>query len=495
MISTATWADRLNRAIHTQNSILCVGLDPLYSKLPAEYRTGEVANDIFAFNKWVIDAAAPYAAVFKPQYKFYSAEGEGGIAALKLTCDYIRENYPHIPVILDAKYADVGHTLERCAYEAFELLKVDAVTAMPAPGKEALKPLISKPGKGCFLVVRTSNPGAEEFQDLETASGEPLYVEVTRGIVERWNEDGAVGVVGPATEPRVLAEIRRTAPDLPILCPGVGAQGGDLQAAVSAGLDANGAGIVINISRGVTEAADPGAAAREWRDRMEAARQEAQSSKRKAQSSNPSLLRDVIVEMFRIGAIQFKQITLKSGLKSPYYNDLRMLSSYPKLLGSVARLMAETMRKDGLKPDILVGIALAGVPLSTALSLHTGIAGGYVRAERKEHGTRRMVEGVWHEGATALLVDDVVSDGASKIDVIGHLKDAGLHVSDIIVLVDRGQGGPEVMARHGLNCHAVITMDNVLDILHAEGLITAENVEESKQFMVEAQAHTREQRG
>jgi uridine monophosphate synthetase len=491
----ATWAERLDAAIHSQQSILCVGLDPIYSKLPTQYRTGDVANDIFAFNRRVIDGAAPYAAAFKPQYKCYSAEGEDGIRALRLTCDYIREHYPHIPVILDAKYADIGHTLERCAQEAFALFGVDAVTAMPAPGREALMPLISRPGKGCFLVVRTSNPGAEEMQDIETTHGEPLYVAITRKIAESWNDSGGVGLVAPATEPAVLADVRRTAPHLPILCPGVGAQGGDLQAAVAAGLDANGVGLIINVSRGVTEAPDPAQAAREWRDRLEAARQEVQSpTSGKSAIRNPqSAIREVVVEMFKIGAIQFKPVKLKSGLNSPYYNDLRMLSSYPRLLQAVAELMSNTMERDGLNPDILVGIALAGIPLSTALSQYTGIPGGYVRSERKEHGTKRMVEGVWPQGGTALLVDDVVSDGASKLEVLGHMQEAGLQVRDIVVLVDRGQGGPDVMSRYGLKCHAVITMDAVLDVLHSEGLITAENVEESRHFMQDAQAHTRSQ--
>jgi uridine monophosphate synthetase len=292
----------------------------------------------------------------------------------------------------------------------------------------------------------------------------------------------------------VLAEVRRVAPNLPILCPGIGAQGGDLQAAVAAGLDANGEGLVINVSRGVTEASNPAEAAREWRDRLEAARTEVQRSRFQGQGSEGSAVRDVIVEMHKIGAIQFREVQLKSGLISPYYNDLRMLSSYPRLLQAVARLMAETMDRDGLKPEILIGIALAGIPLSTALSMHTGIPAGYVRSERKEHGTKRMVEGFWeNKGAEALLVDDVVSDGASKLEVLSHLHEAHLLARDIVVLVDRGQGGPEVMARHGLTCHAVITMDAVLDVLYGEGLITAENVEESRRFMREAQAHTRAQ--
>ncbi|MGA7730302.1 MAG: phosphoribosyltransferase family protein, partial [Chloroflexia bacterium] len=264
-------------------------------------------------------------------------------------------------------------------------------------------------------------------------------------------------------------------------------------------LDANGAGLIINVSRGVTEAPDPAQAAREWRDRLEAARQEVQSpisskSKIRVPPGRPkSKINEVIVEMFKIGAIQFKPVRLKSGLNSPYYNDLRMLSSYPRLLQAVAELMSVTMQKDGLKPDILVGIALAGIPLSTALSQYTGIPGGYVRSERKEHGTKHMVEGVWPQGGTALLVDDVVSDGASKLEVLDHMQEAGLQVRDIVVLVDRGQGGPDVMSRYGLKCHAGITMDAVLDVLHSEGLITAENVEESRRFMQDAQAHTRSQ--
>src|SRR6266568_5723766 len=160
--ATLTWAERLHEAIVSQQSILCVGLDPIYEKMPAQHKAGDpsagsgqaVANDIFEYNKSIIDGAAPFAAAFKPQYKCYSAEGEAGITALRRTCDYIKENYPHIPIILDAKYADVGHVLERCAHEAFDLYGVDAVTAMPAPGRKALAPLISRHGKGCFVVVR-----------------------------------------------------------------------------------------------------------------------------------------------------------------------------------------------------------------------------------------------------------------------------------------------------------------------------------------------------
>jgi uridine monophosphate synthetase len=480
----------MREAITNQQSILCVGLDPIYEKLPAEYKTGDVSWDIFSYNRRIIDGASPFAAAFKPQYKCYSAEGQPGIAALRLTCDYVKQQYPHVPIILDAKYADIGHVLERCAHEAFDLFGVDAVTAMPSPGRQALAPLINRAGRGCFMVVRTSNPGAEELQDLPMLSGEPLYVAITRRIAEGWNEAGNVGLVAPATDARVLAEVRATAPHLPILCPGVGAQGGEVEAAVRAGLDAGGAGLLINVSRAIIEAPDPGEAARHWRDQMEQARDQGSGVRDQGSGvgEQEARIRDVVVEMFRIGAIRFEPVTLKSGLVSPYYNNLRLLASYPQLLRKTSRLLAETMKEAGVEPDVLIGIAEAGIPLAVGLSQHTGIPAGYVRSAAKAHGIKRMVEGAWKEGATAVLVDDVVSDGASKLEVLGHLQEAGLHVRDIVVLVDRGQGGPEMMARHGLRCHAAVTMEQVLNTLLAEGLITEEQVEESKQFMAAARS-------
>lgn len=493
-----SWAERLSRAISGQNSLLCVGLDPVYEKLPARFKTGDVAQDIFAYNRDVIDKTAPYAAAFKPQYKCYSAEGEAGVTALRLTCHYIKSRYPSIPVILDAKYADIGHVLERCAHEAFELLGVDAVTAMPQPGRQALAPLISRPGKGCFMVVRTSNPGAAELQDIPTANGDPLYLEITRKIASAWNDTGSIGLVAPATDPAVLAAVRQVGSGLPILCPGVGAQGGDVEASIAAGLDQDGGGLLINVSRAIMEAPDPAEEARAWRDKMQQARgQVLMGGRRKTEgntfrqpATNSLLLAQSVIEMFKIGAIRFEPVTLKSGLVSPYYNNLRILTSYPDLLKEVAALMAETMRKAGLKPDIVIGIAEAGIPLAVALSQQTGIPGGYARSSAKTHGTRRMVEGAWPEGAIALLVDDVVSDGASKLEVLGHLQEAGLQVHDIVVVVDRGQGGVRLMAQHGLNCHAVLTMDHALAILLDAGLIDRVQVEESRRFMREASGNS-----
>jgi len=263
----------------------------------------------------------------------------------------------------------------------------------------------------------------------------------------------------------------------------VGAQGGEVEAAVEAGLDASGAGLLINVSRAIMEASDPGEAARAWRDQMEAVRVRQIEQHRTTTTPREIDTSEIVKELFEIGAIRFEPVTLKSGLVSPYYNNLRLLASYPPLLRKVASAMARTMKAAGVEPDVLIGIAEAGIPLAVALSQATDIPAGYVRSSAKAHGIKRMVEGAWREGATAVLVDDVVSDGASKLEVLEHLHNAGLKVRDIVVLVDRGQGGPELMARHGLRCHAVASMDQILGTLLAEGRIDDRQVEESRQFM------------
>jgi uridine monophosphate synthetase len=225
---------------------------------------------------------------------------------------------------------------------------------------------------------------------------------------------------------------------------------------------------------------------KEWHGKLEEAREKAKGNRKPAPEN--SLLAEAVVEMFEIGAIRFEPVTLKSGLVSPYYNNLRILASYPPLMKKVSALLAERMKSAGLSPDIVIGIAEAGIPLAVGLSLHSGIPGGYVRSAAKAHGTKRMVEGAWKEGAQAVLVDDVVSDGASKLEVLGHLQEAGLRVRDILVVVDRGQGGVQLMERNGLRCHAVATMDDVLSILLDAGKIDPSQVEEAHRFMKEAQA-------
>jgi orotidine-5'-phosphate decarboxylase len=242
---------RLDAAIASKGSLLCVGLDPIYSELPEDRRGDDVTAALVAFNRRIADATASQAVAFKLQLKVYTAEGPAGYAALIETCRYLKATYPDHLLILDAKYGDVGHVVARCAHEAFDLCGADAVTAFAHPGREALAPLLARPDRGCFVVCRTSNPGAAEMQDVPVAGGESYFLYMARHIAESWNQHENCGLVAGATYPAEMRRVRAAAPDLPLLVPGVGAQGGELGAATRAAVDRHNAGALINASRSI----------------------------------------------------------------------------------------------------------------------------------------------------------------------------------------------------------------------------------------------------
>ena len=240
------FCERLNQAQIATNSLLCVGLDPEFDKLPADLRGDP--QPLFAFGRRVIDATFDIAAAYKPQIAFYSAVG--GEAELAASIRYIRERAPAALVILDAKRNDVGHTAEAYAREAFERYGADAVTVNPYMGEDSVRPFLRRPDRGAVLLCRTSNPGARDFQDL-LIDGEPLYRRVASRAAAQWNEHRNLMLVVGATYPREMAELRRAHPELGFLVPGIGAQGGDLDSTLAAGLDGRGAGLLINSSRGI----------------------------------------------------------------------------------------------------------------------------------------------------------------------------------------------------------------------------------------------------
>ncbi|MBI4038872.1 orotidine-5'-phosphate decarboxylase [Candidatus Daviesbacteria bacterium] len=227
-----------------KRKFVCVGLDQ--------------AN--FEINKSIINKTAKIVCAYKPNSAFYEARGIEGLQSLKNTISYIRNLDPQMPVILDAKRGDVENTNMSYVKAAFDELKADAVTVFPYLGKESLQPFLERTDKGIFVLVKTSNKGADEFQDLLVASSQkPLYQIVAEHVVD-WNENGNLGVVVGATYPQELKKVREAVGDLPILIPGIGAQGGNLAAILKAGLDSKGEGIIISSSREIIFAAGPGEA-------------------------------------------------------------------------------------------------------------------------------------------------------------------------------------------------------------------------------------------
>ncbi len=234
-----------------KDQFVCVGLDTEFTKIPEECKRGlEKKEAIFNYNKRVIDATFDIVGSYKPNIAFYEEHGEEGIVALKKTIRYIKDRNPSIPVILDAKRGDIGNTNSGYVNLAFEELGADAITVHPYLGKEALEPFLEKRDKGVIILARTSNSGAGEFQDL-IIDGEPLYLRVAKSVAESWNQNGNCALVVGATYPKELADVRSAVGDMPILIPGIGAQGGDLEAAVKAGKDSRGWGMIINSSRGI----------------------------------------------------------------------------------------------------------------------------------------------------------------------------------------------------------------------------------------------------
>jgi orotidine-5'-phosphate decarboxylase len=245
---------KLVNAVETNNTLLCVGLDPDLSRIPEQIRAKSAP--VFEFNKAIVDATHDLVCAFKPNSAFYERLGADGEAQLKQTIKYIKETYPDIPVILDSKRGDVESTNLAYADAVFGYLGVDAVTLQPYLGGEALEPFLSVGDKGSIILCKTSNPGASEFQDL-AIDGEPMYLRVARNFSTTWNTNNNVLLVVGATYPAELAAVRQiTGPDMYFLVPGVGAQGGDIAEVMKAGLGKDKRGLIVNSSRNIIYASD-----------------------------------------------------------------------------------------------------------------------------------------------------------------------------------------------------------------------------------------------
>ncbi len=239
-----TFQQQLINAWEQHQSLVCVGLDPDINKLPKHLLM--LDDPIFEFNRQIIDATAPFCSVYKPQIAYYAAIAAE--ASLEKTIRYIKGNYPDHPVILDAKRGDIGDTAEMYASEAFDRYGADAVTVNPYMGGDTLAPFLSYTDKGVVVLCRTSNAGSSEFQALKS-DRKSLALHVAEQSVA-WDNGGLMLVVG-ATYPEELGEIRRIVGDMPLLVPGVGAQGGDVESVLKFGLTTAGHGIAINSSRGI----------------------------------------------------------------------------------------------------------------------------------------------------------------------------------------------------------------------------------------------------
>jgi len=265
--------DKLDSAWTHSASLLMVGLDPDPARFPAELQGRP--NAVFEFCREIVDATAPYVCGFKPQIAYFAAQAAE--AQLEALCRHIRENHPDLPLVLDAKRGDIGSTAEQYAREAFERYGADAVTVNPYMGYDSVTPYLEWQDRGVIVLCRTSNPGGSDLQFVEDRDGTPLYLRVASMVAEKWNQGGQCGLVVGATFPEEIAKVRARVGDMPLLIPGIGAQGGSIPDTVQAGRNSRGTGMMINSSRAILYAGKgedwreaAAAAARDTRDAIKA---------------------------------------------------------------------------------------------------------------------------------------------------------------------------------------------------------------------------------
>ncbi len=466
-----SFVEKLTGAITRNNSLLCVGLDPNPQKYPDHFGSTIDEETLFQWGRRIVEQTADLVCCYKPNSAFYEQYGAAGWQAL---CRTIAEVPNDIPVLLDAKRGDIGSTAEAYARAAFETLDADAITANAYLGGDSIAPFLAYPGKMVFVLCYTSNPSAQEMQEFGPAD-EPLF-EFVAYQAQSWGSEAQIGFVVGATQPQALARFRELNQNW-VLAPGVGAQGGDPAAALSAGLNSDGLGMIVPVSRGVIYADDPRAAAAALRDEINLARQQVGS--KQAVSAHT----DLILKLHEAGCVQFGDFTLASGRQSPFYIDLRRVPGDAALLKQVARAYAAMLRP--LSFDHIAGVPYAALPIGTAVALLLNKPLIYPRKETKAHGTGKSIEGVFAAGDRAVMIEDLVTSGGSVIQAAELLQAAGLEVSDVAVLIDREQGGANNLAEKGYRLHAALQLSEILTVLHQTNRISTQQYQRVQAYLAE----------
>ncbi len=249
-----TFIQKLQSQIKKTNSLVCVGLDSDSDQIPPKFN--KLKYPVFEFNKFIIKQTFNYVCAYKPNSAFYESRGEKGIKELKLTCHFLQKNYPHIPIILDAKRGDIGNTNEAYKKYIFDYLKVDAVTLNPYLGIGSLQTFLNEKNKGIIILTKTSNPESSEIQDLEV-NGKPIWLIIVENIIKNHNQNQNCLLVIGATYPEQIKSIRSIVPNMFFLIPGIGTQGGNLEKTLEFGLTKQKSGLIINSSRDIIFSENP----------------------------------------------------------------------------------------------------------------------------------------------------------------------------------------------------------------------------------------------
>lgn len=478
------------------NSILCIGLDPHAAEL--KENTPKAA---FEFCKEIIQSTHEFAAAYKPNAAFFEALGHEGVAMLHEVIKIIPEG---IPVLLDAKRGDISTTAAAYATAAFNVAKADAITVNAYMGFDSVAPFLEDKSKGVFVLCKTSNPTSNEFQTLELSKGGMLFEEMARRC-EKWNkETNNVGVVVGATDIDALARTRAAAPSIWILAPGVGAQGGDPIAAVSAGIRSDGFGMLVPVSRGISRAEDRRAAAIDLRDKFNAAR-----ASSLAPIETPSITvedksalklkpyqREFIKFAEECKVLRFGEFKLKSGRVSPYFFNAGLFKTGKQML-ALGKFYAHAIKDSGIEFDVIFGPAYKGIPLAAGIAMSLSQIDGldypfaYNRKEKKDHGEGGVLVGSDVSNQRILLVDDVITAGTAIREALVIMNHEAALVSGVCVALDRQEKVTEssnmsaiqkVEEEFGFPVVSIVKLEHVIAYLAEKGGGVSEHLDSIKVY-------------
>lgn len=471
---------KLEAAIARNDSLLVVGLDPNLEMVPDRYRrpnNGDRATQgikgLQDWLLWVIEQTQNRVCAYKPTLGFYEALGAPGLALLETVLQAVPDS---IPVILDAKHGDLN-TSSVMAQTLFGQWQVDAVTLSPYSGQDLAAPFLMYLDKAVLVTCCTSNPSASHVQDHPTPEN-PLYLAIAQEA-RTWAAPAQLGLEVGTTDPAVLANVRAIAPERLILVRSVWQESVKLPQMLTAGLNADGKGLLLPVPQDWLGKQDLAERVRSLNQQVNATRHEVAQADASCAvwvsnvctfDSHPQ--QNLILQLFDVGCILFGEFVQASGAVFPYYIDLRTIISNPQLFQQVLNAYAEILAT--LQFDRIAGIPYGSLPTATGLALQLNHPMIFPRKEVKAHGTRRMVEGHFEPGETVVVVDDILISGTSAMEGAAKLQSVGLTVHDIVVFLDHEQGVKDRLKQNGYRAHSVLSISEVTQTLFATGRISEE---------------------
>ena len=469
---------KLTEAIASRQSLLITGLDPNPEMLQSwnRNRGGGAGSFLSQSRRWikaVIEETSDHVCAFKPSLGFYQALGAVGIDLLR----EVRELVPlEIPLILDAKHADLNSASALANY-VFDELNVDAVSLSPLAGHDLAAPFLLHTDRAVVITCHSSSPASRILQHHPNEAN-PLYLRIVAES-RLWATPEQLLLEVGTSDPEILARVRNLAPDHVLILRSLWGEEERLETLLQAGLGSAADGLLLPVPQNMLMEDRLGERVAELKGQIATIRDRVISSRQPAEDrcelwlpARCEQLDSLIVDLFDIGCLLFGEYVQASGALFNYYIDLRRIISNPNVFHRV--LHAYSLLLADLNFDRIAGIPYGSLPTATGLSLLLHKPLIYPRKEVKAHGARRLIEGDFREGETALVVDDILITGGSVLEGIGKLESSGLRVEDVVVFIDHGGSAAQRLADAGYRCRAVLSIEQITAVLREAGRLNAD---------------------